>query len=187
MDTGLSCIARLGDILTRGVHPPLPSAYHPRTDITNALIMTPLQRQIAVAHIDLILLVLAAHENPQQRTSLENRLNELNEDGWHALAHALRRRAGLPHDAAHDTAHDAICALDEEDRAILELIDEAQRRPAWFNEAAQQAAAQNVQHAAEPLAALVYAAPSASARRSKPWTNCAASPTPLSHRPAAPP
>ena len=114
--------------------------------------MTPLQQQIAAAHLELIQLTLAAAHDPHAQTQLIILLDTMHSDGWQALSHAVQTRLGL------STQEHAACALDDEDRHILELIEHAQRQPAAFQTFAQQAAAHNLQHTALALAALIYAA-----------------------------
>ena len=114
--------------------------------------MTPLQQQIAAAHLELIQLTLAAAHDPDAHAQLGALLHTMHSDGWQALSHALQTRLGL------STQEHPACALDDEDRHILELIEHAQQQPAAFQAFAQQAAAHNLQHTAQALAALIYAA-----------------------------
>ncbi|OYY74653.1 MAG: hypothetical protein B7Y40_03485 [Gammaproteobacteria bacterium 28-57-27] len=114
--------------------------------------MTPLQQQIAAAHLELIQLTLAAAHDPHAQAQLIILLDTMHGDGWQALSHAVQTRLGL------STQEHTACALDDEDRSILELIEHAQQQPAAFQEFAQQAAAHNLQHTAQALAALIYAA-----------------------------
>ena len=114
--------------------------------------MTPLQQQIAAAHLELIQLTLAAAHDSHAKAQLSTLLNTMHDDGWQALSHTLQTRLGLA------TQEHTACAIDDEDRSILELIDYAQHHPDAFQAFAQQAAAHNLQHTALALAALIYAA-----------------------------
>ncbi|MGD9888210.1 MAG: hypothetical protein AB7S56_02945 [Halothiobacillaceae bacterium] len=114
--------------------------------------MTPLQQQIAAAHLELIQLTLAAAHDPHAKAQLGTLLNTMHDDGWQALSHTLQTRLGL-------ATHEPVASqLDDEDQSILELIDYAQQHPAAFKVFAQQAATHNLQHTAQALAALLYAA-----------------------------
>ena len=114
--------------------------------------MTPLQQQIAAAHLELIQLTLAAAHDPDAHAQLNSLLHTMHSDGWQALSHALQTRLDL------STQEPPTCALDDEDRHILELLEHAQQQPAAFQAFAQQAAAHNLRHTALALAALIYAA-----------------------------
>lgn len=111
-----------------------------------------MQTQIAAAHLELIELSLAAPHDPHARTQLAAHLDIMHSDGWQALSHALQQRFGLP------SQHDSTMQLDDEDHAIIALIEHAQSHPEDFAVLAAQAAANNQQHVAQALAAVVYAA-----------------------------
>ena len=114
--------------------------------------MTPLQQQIAAAHLELIQLTLAAAHDPHAKAQLGTLLNTMHDDGWQALSHTLQTRLGLA------TQEHTASQLDDEDQSILELIDDAQHHPAAFQAFAEQATAHNLRHTALALAALIYAA-----------------------------
>ena len=123
-----------------------------RTPQTKLNAMTPLQQQIAAAHLELIQLTLAAAHDTDAHAQLVVLLHTMHSDGWEALSHALQTRLGL------NPQEPPASVLDDEDRHILELIEHAQQHPAAFEAFAQQAAAHNLQHTAQALAALIYAA-----------------------------
>ena len=108
--------------------------------------------QIAAAHHDLNNLILATQDHPDQLNALARRLDDMHNDGWHALVHTLRLRFGLPAEPI------GTATLDNEDHAILALLDYAQSQPDEFAALAAQSADANTQHAAHALAALIYAA-----------------------------
>ena len=112
--------------------------------------MTPLQRQMAAAHLELIQLCLAAENDPTEHAALHTYLDAMQADGWEALSQTLRQRLHPDQAPLPDT--------DDEDRAILQLIDHARAHPDDFASFAAQAAEDNRLHAAQALAALIYAA-----------------------------
>lgn len=112
--------------------------------------MTDVSSQVAAAHLELIDAVsnaLAVSESiPTAGSAATLAIDRYREDGWNALAEALKRRlAGLTVDETH---------LDEEDRMILSAIDRAAEEPRWLYRVAEQAEAE----AAEQIAALILAA-----------------------------
>jgi len=111
-----------------------------------------MQTQIAAAHLELIELCLAAPLDPRAQAQLAAHLDIMHSDGWEALSHALQQRFGLP------SHHGNTMELDDEDRAIIALIEHAQNHPEDFAILAAQAAADNQHHVAQALAAVVYAA-----------------------------
>lgn len=111
-----------------------------------------MQNQIAAAHLELIQCVLAAQHDSSQISALAAVLAEMHEHGWHGLTHTLRQRFDLP------TTADHAAELDDEDRAILELLELAAAQPDDFAALAAQAKDNNTQHAAQALAAVIYAA-----------------------------
>ena len=111
-----------------------------------------MQTQIAAAHLELIQCVLAAQHDPGKIDALAALLADMHEHGWLGLTHTLRQRFDLP-----TTADDA-AELDDEDRAILELLELATAQPDDFAVLAAQAKDSNTQFAAQALAAVIYAA-----------------------------
>ncbi len=112
--------------------------------------MTDVSSQVAAAHLELIEAVsgaLAAPEsNPTAGTAAMLAIDRYREDGWNALAEALKRRL------AGRTVDDS--KLDDEDRMIVAAIGRATEEPRWLHRVAEQAEAE----AAEQIAALILAA-----------------------------
>jgi len=113
---------------------------------------TTMQTQIAAAHLELIQYVLAAQNDSSKINALAAVLDDMHEHGWLGLTHTLRQRFDLPTTAEH------AAELDDEDRAILELLELAAAQPDDFAALAAQATTTNTQYAAQALAAVVYAA-----------------------------
>ncbi len=111
-----------------------------------------MQTQIAATHLELIQCVLAAQRDSSKINALATLLDDMHEHGWLGLTHTLRQRFDLPTSIEH-TAE-----LDDEDRAILELLEVAAAQPDDFAALAAQATTTHTQHAAQALAAVVYAA-----------------------------
>jgi len=111
-----------------------------------------MQTQIAAAHLELIQCVLAAQHDPGEIDALAAVLADMHEHGWLGLTHTLRQRFDLP------TTADHVAELDDEDRAILELLELAAAQPDDFAALAAQSTTTNIQHASQALAAVVYAA-----------------------------
>ncbi|MEW5837499.1 MAG: hypothetical protein AB1717_01515 [Pseudomonadota bacterium] len=118
-----------------------------------------MQAQILSAHLELIQLSLAARQSRAAREELATLLHAMHDDGWQALSHALRQRLGVSSGAqGHAQGDTSTMELDDEDRSILRLIDDALAQPEAFAALAAESAAANRRHAAQALAALVYAA-----------------------------
>jgi len=111
-----------------------------------------MQAQIAAAHLELIQLSLAAPHDTRAQAHLAAHLGIMHSDGWEALSCALQQRFGLP------SKHDSAMQLDDEDRAIIALIEHAQSHPEDFAALTARATTTNTQHAAQALAAVIYAA-----------------------------
>ena len=111
-----------------------------------------MQTQIAAAHFELIQLCLTAQHDPSKLNALAAMLDDMHDHGWQGLTHTLRQRFALP------ITQDSAAELDDEDRAILELLELAAAQPDDFIALAAQAKDHNTQHAAQALAAVVYAA-----------------------------
>jgi len=114
--------------------------------------MTPLQQQIAASHGELIRLVLASSSDVQAIPALSALLDDMHNNGWSALAFTLRQRI-LPAQAQGE-----IPPLDEEDHAILQLIEYFEENTQELDTLDTHGAAQNTQLAGQALAAVVYAA-----------------------------
>ncbi|RRQ24040.1 hypothetical protein D5687_04715 [Guyparkeria sp. SCN-R1] len=112
--------------------------------------MTDVSSQVAAAHLELIEAVSSAltlpEATPTAGTAAMLAIDQYREDGWNALAEALKRRlAGRTVDES---------TLDDEDRMILAAIDRATDEPRWLHRVAEQAEVE----AAEQIAALILAA-----------------------------
>jgi hypothetical protein len=114
--------------------------------------MTPLQRQIAASHNELIRLVLASNRDAQTIPVLEALLDDMHTNGWEALTLTLRQRI-QPAAECKD-----IPPLDDEDHAILQIIEYFGQNPQHLDALGAHDAEQNVQFAAQALAAVIYAA-----------------------------
>ena len=114
--------------------------------------MTPFQHQIAASHGELIRLVLACAHDVQTTPALEALLDDMHDNGWSALAFTLRQRI-LPAQEQSD-----IPPLDEEDHAILQLIEYFEENPQELETLDTHGAEHNAQFAGQALAAVVYAA-----------------------------
>jgi hypothetical protein len=111
-----------------------------------------MQAQIAATHLELIQCALAAQRDASKINALASLLDDMHEHGWLGLTHTLRQRFNLP------TTADQAAVLDDEDRAILELLELAAAQPDDFAALATQTTTTHNQHAAQALAAVVYAA-----------------------------
>jgi len=132
-----------------------------------------MQTQIAAAHLELIQYVLAAQNDSSKINALAAVLDDMHEHGW-------RQRFDLPTTAEH------AAELDDEDRAIIELLELAAAQPDDFAALAAQATTTNTQYAAQALAAVVYAATIGEREALETWPNCIKPPTPLLRSPPVP-
>ncbi|MFO7582979.1 hypothetical protein [Guyparkeria sp.] len=108
--------------------------------------MTRVSSQIAAAHIDLIRAIAGAVGEQVDPSEARAAIERYREDGWSALADALEQRlAGQPVDAS---------SLDDEDRVVLDAVENAASNPAWLDAVEAEAEAE----AAEQIAALILAA-----------------------------
>ncbi len=86
--------------------------------------LTPRDQQIIQAHAAFICQVVEFARNPDARSQFEELLQSAKENGWHALARALRRIAAGNSDLS------GIAHLDEEDRVIAEAVLRGLHNPA---------------------------------------------------------
>ena len=86
--------------------------------------LTPRDQQIIQAHAAFICQVVEFARNPDARSQFEELLQSAEENGWHALARALRRIAAGNSDLS------GIAHLDEEDRVIAEAVLRGLHNPA---------------------------------------------------------
>ncbi|MEW6446216.1 MAG: hypothetical protein ACOZAQ_08085 [Pseudomonadota bacterium] len=107
---------------------------------------TPLDRQIALTHAELIRLAVAVREDRDLAPALFEPLRELEEAGWSGLVKAM---IAFVNDEEID-----MDPLDEEDHAIIIAMQRGLEDKEWLAGLEQDAAAQ----AAPALAALIYAA-----------------------------
>lgn len=114
--------------------------------------MTPFQHQIAASHGELIRLVLACANDAQTIPALEALLDDMHDNGWIALTLTLRQRTQPTLEQSD------IPPLDDEDHAILQLVEYVEQNPHHLDTLNTHATQQNTQFAAQALAAVVYAA-----------------------------
>lgn len=114
--------------------------------------MTPFQHQIAASHGELIRLVLASTREAQAVPALEALLDDMHDSGWIALTLTLRQRIQPTLDL------NDVPLLDDEDHAILQLIEYFSQNPQHLDVLDAHGAEQNTQFAAQALAAVIYAA-----------------------------
>lgn len=111
--------------------------------------LTPRDEQIIQAHAAFICQVVEFARNPDARPRFEELLQSAEENGWAALAQALRRVAGGDSDLS------GIAHLDEEDRVIAEAVLRGLQNPATLPDPNKRA---DASLAAPGLASMVHAA-----------------------------
>ena len=111
--------------------------------------LTPRDEQIIQAHAAFICQVVEFARNPDARPHFEELLQSAHENGWAALAQALRRVAGGDSDLS------GIAHLDDEDRVIAEAVLRGLQNPATLPDPNKRA---DASLAAPGLASMVHAA-----------------------------
>jgi len=111
--------------------------------------LTPRDEQIIQAHAAFICQVVEFARNPDARPRFEELLQSAEENGWAALAQALRRVAGGDSDLS------GIAHLDDEDRVIAEAVLRGLQNPATLPDPNRKA---DASLAAPGLASMIHAA-----------------------------
>jgi len=111
--------------------------------------LTPRDEQIIQAHAAFICQVVEFARNPDARPRFEELLQSAEENGWAALAQALRRVAGGDSDLS------GIAHLDDEDRVIAEAVLRGLQNPATLPDPNKRA---DASLAAPGLASMLHAA-----------------------------
>lgn len=112
-------------------------------------------QQIVQTHADFICQAVQLIQQPAARARLETLLGQAEENGWKALAAAVRQLAGGRRDLAHATG------LDAEDRVIAEAILRGLQDPATLPDPSRKA---DPTLAAPGLAHMIHAAASGDAQ-----------------------